>query len=761
VGPGPKWIVFSRADVIEVWSLIGDQPIATKPIAAGSYLPCPVGHDHFALATGGGTIVLFSLPDLQEVATCDFPNKILQIRSSVSGDVFTALNEDGLARVFSREGKQLAEHKFTIPPSVFDIYPTVDISPSGRTVVFDPGLQNVAKTKWLWQSGVVTKFPFDAYGTRLKDDETAIGYVAQTSATQQVTVLSIELPTDNLVQSGTTPDTLTLYSGENFIYFKGARLAAVAGGLGTGEPVLISEHGINLIESAARRLDANNPERTIGRSSTLSSMIVTRYLSLWPHAKAEPGFLAFDDATRTLALSTNDDILIFTRGLPAALGATLDLSIAYWNFATSVNCVFTMDGNSLSILDYQTLERKVLSIPRPETANDKYFLAWGIAVTPDAHWAAILWQETSKADAGRGNAGYYRKLVRVYELSQPHASPSARLAGEVGLKDFFGLSGRSNRELVITPDAKVIAFADSAGLICGYRIADGSRIYKMKATAPNYAVCPDPPLLGVHRFRGARPRDADYNSDYRVWDLQSGKLVVSIPLSEPTNRSAFSPDGKTLYISDGSKLAQYRTIEGKLLREVDSPVAPVSISPTGDRFLGFVPDALPLGSIVLADLTDGRSLDVLNPAVHILNHGDFSPDGRTFAFVMGRNTCRVLKSLDVPEANAWLEHQALDAALAATSTDFLDYRMKLATQYRDEAAELAKNDDRAAALSAYRKALSTIQLLAGSFPRHPDLSKMLADTYDEMATVADTDSLKVELVKARDKTRDDFRALHP
>ena len=88
-----------------------------------------------------------------------------------------------------------------------------------------------------------------------------------------------------------------------------------------------------------------------------------------------------------------------------------------------------------------------------------------------------------------------------------------------------------------------------------------------------------------------------------------------------------------------------------------TPIAPIAIPSTGTRFLGFDFDSNrgTQGSLVLADLENGRSLQVLNPACSISIVGYIGPDARTFLFEKNRDSAVVMRDMQIDDAVRALE----------------------------------------------------------------------------------------------------------
>ena len=205
-----------------------------------------------------------------------------------------------------------------------------------------------------------------------------------------------------------------------------------------------------------------------------------------------------------------------------------------------------------------------------------------------------------------------------------------QMVAEFEVKALSGVNGRSNRHLAITPDGKIIVLCTSNGTVA-YSIESKQKLYGLDfPRTSTYSFCNDPPLMAVGRY--------DQKADFSIRDLSTGRQVCTIPLGAAVTKAAFSPDGSLVYVGLRSKvLRAYRVSDGKPAQEIITPIAPVAIPPTGNRFVGFMFDSPGgvQGSTVLADFDDGHSLAVLNAAGNINNDGYFSPDAR--AFIFGRD----------------------------------------------------------------------------------------------------------------------------
>jgi WD40 repeat protein len=244
--------------------------------------------------------------------------------------------------------------------------------------------------------------------------------------------------------------------------------------------------------------------------------------------------------------------------------------------------------------------------------------------------------------------------MRVYEFvpSADKEFQALRVVGEVDVKELGGISGMTNKQMVLTPDGNTVA-CGARGKFVGYRVDNGAKKYELELDSRStFTTCQDPPLFGAGRY--------DQPDDFIIWDIQDGKQISRFKLDAPVGGAAFSPDGKFVYIGLKSNLlCSYQVSNGQLVSEISTAVAPTAIPPVGTRFLGFLPNgAGSSGSTVLADLEDGHVLEVLNPASYVLNAGYCSDDAGAFVYVIDRYNAEVMRSMAIDEAVQMLERSS-------------------------------------------------------------------------------------------------------
>jgi WD40 repeat protein len=768
VGSGPRWLVLAQANSIKVRSPLRERPLAEIPIAAAVYASCPVGEDRLAVATGNNKIAVISLPNLEKVAECDFPGKIKQLCSHPRGEYFVGINTQGLLRIFDRNGYPRGERQFTPAPNARANF-KIDLSPSGHAILFDNGQWNKPKTRWLWQTDRLKSFDCYTHFTRLRDDNIAVGYSTGSITTNNVLFRSADIEKN---------EQTALCYDSGFIYADGAILTGdfpagferdknnPAEALSTSVQLptsaaskspwdvlagmaMANSRGINVFKGASPREGLLEGEG-FGQGQSAQMFTTTRFLSLWPHTSEQPQFLAF--AGNTLAVSTDHEVLIFARWLPAHRSSSLDLTQSFWSINAAENFVYAMSANTLQVVDFNSFEqvRHPLQQPidtaamSPETGrgaggkeadkrNVRMLMPWGVAAAPSAHRVAVLWQEAD--DWGTISGNYFRKFVSIYNLNHgfPHDQP--HVLNQFELKAFFGAPGRTNRGLWLSPDGNVLAFFDSRGVLAGYSADNGQQLYRQNlGPASSVTASNDSKHFAIGNF--AKP------TSFKILDLATGKTICTFALDAPLVRSAFSSDGSSVYTGLASKIVrQYRVRDGTLLTEFNSPAAPIAVSPMGNRYLGFVPDAPTVGSLVLADLRTGRILETINPNSHVNNASFFSPDGKSFASVVDRDVCRVMTTLDTNEASLLLGRAAVDPILAA-SGDLVSYRETMATNILAQAKTAAQRGDRSAALEAVRKSIGILHSLYAENETVGKYATLLAASYEYRAELENDESRK-------------------
>ena len=231
-----------------------------------------------------------------------------------------------LVRVFDRDGHQQAERTFSIANAEVITHPSVDLSPSGHAVSYDSGLATESKKRWIWASNEVAEFKLYTYTTRLRDDDNAWGIVVNGSggyASSDINIVSAKINESQQEE----------FQGHNFNYGQATFLTGVQSSNTLDGITLISGQGINVLVAPPAPPDDHNGQ--VARYYAIANSVSTRFHSLWPQ-NDEARFLAFDDRSRTLALATDHDILLFVRWLPnSTIGSKADFLTSHWSLAVA------------------------------------------------------------------------------------------------------------------------------------------------------------------------------------------------------------------------------------------------------------------------------------------------------------------------------------------------------------------------------------------------------------------------------------------
>jgi WD40 repeat protein len=129
-----------------------------------------------------------------------------------------------------------------------------------------------------------------------------------------------------------------------------------------------------------------------------------------------------------------------------------------------------------------------------------------------------------------------------------------------------------------------------------------------------------------------------------LWDLATGRLLLSLQSGDFTTGLAFSPDGRSLAVSTRTVFGEYGVSVWELefgrgirtLRGLLSPVSKICFSPDGRLVAGLAHD----WEVAIWDLKDGRLRFVLNAPKGVTADNAalaFSRDGSEFAFSAGED----------------------------------------------------------------------------------------------------------------------------
>ncbi|HVT29442.1 MAG TPA: protein kinase [Lacipirellulaceae bacterium] len=642
VGSGPKWLVVSAGDFITVYSAADGQKIkSSKPLADGGPT-CSMGRDRLAVSTTGGQVAIYSLPELQVCGLCQMPDSVIAIRSDADGKHLAILDVKGTVRVFDEAAQQLAEHQFPLAQG-YSRGSSIDISPSGSAVLFDPvGQETEKRSLWKWATNKIRTFSLDANVLRLQSDDKVVGIVTPISSSETSQLAWLDLNDSNV----------RTYTFPNILYAPETRLEGVAISKGVVGISLVSNDLISSFPTSIGKTNSepsSNSDAQIGHNTTHDS--VARYHSLWPQRAETPKLLAFDAASQSLALAEGREIVVFGKTQRSTRGqASNTMPMDSWSVGTAGGNALFATEKYLQIVNFHLNQSVQVAVEPPSPLPGRAFHIWGVTGTPDGRRVAVRWQETSgnTSDA----ATYFRKIVRVYE-SVPATDEKSRilpLVGEVDFKELGGIHGDTNKQIVLSPDGNTVACV-ARGKCAGYRVDNAAKKYEIEVDNRGvFATCQDPPLFGAGRY--------DQPDNFIIWDIQDGNEISRFKLDAPIRTAAFSPNGKLVFIGLKSNvLRSYRVKDGERVSEIHTAVAPKAIPPVGTRFLGFLSNGATgtLGSMVVADLEDGHVLEVLNRAAHVLDAGYCTNDAGAFVYAIDRTDAEVARSVSIDEAVQILE----------------------------------------------------------------------------------------------------------
>ena len=112
------------------------------------------------------------------------PDSVVSVRSDADGKHLAVLDVKGTVRVFDDAAQQLAEHQFPLAKG-YTRGPSIDISPSGSAVLFDPvGQETEKRSLWKWATNEIRTFSLDANVLRLQSDDIVVGIVTPISSSE-------------------------------------------------------------------------------------------------------------------------------------------------------------------------------------------------------------------------------------------------------------------------------------------------------------------------------------------------------------------------------------------------------------------------------------------------------------------------------------------------------------------------------------------------------------------------------------------------
>jgi len=658
-----------------------------------------------AVATRGRKIIVYQLPDWRQLGTYESVDPIVYVKADAGGRWLGMLDAQATVTVLDLNDMHEAARRSFKPvvgetaggqtSAAVSISPqaAIGFSPSGKQLLLNAGMPGKPTVVWDWPTDSTKVLSIVTEAAQIYAENRVVAYFALTLPSDFIRLSFHDLDRDaTQAQSPRTVVLRELLAGGNQIF------TAWGGPSAQGD--------IPDLRAALIIPDAINE---IALRGDFTATSVARFGSLWPQAHDDLRFMAFDIPRQLLALSGSSGVLVFQfRERFPALSSTVpgrqldpqwtnhplasrDYATRYWSLGQTRDELIVCGASSraaeerysdvlrVSRINYETQADSPVYGEGPKPAEDRVMIPWGIASIPNGKILGILWQESSAAGGG-GNidSQYFRKAIAVYDLQQENSAENPLLPQRlIWLDDYAGIEGRSNRNFGLSPQGRTAIFCTTSGQTTGYRLQDGQKVYEFNA-GRSYAVSPDASLFAGGDYAEPHP--------VQVWDVDTGKLVMSTSKTGLVRRMAFSADNQLLYVGWRSDLMDVFSVkDGSLVKEVKSSVAPVAVSPVGDRYVGILQDKNQptSGSMVLASLGDGQTVLVLNPSAHILNNANFSSDGKSVAFIRNRTSVTLLTSFTSQEAERLLTHVEPMAVLNGQGTVTWPDGMKYVGEFRD------------------------------------------------------------------------------
>jgi WD40 repeat protein/serine/threonine protein kinase len=201
-------------------------------------------------------------------------------------------------------------------------------------------------------------------------------------------------------------------------------------------------------------------------------------------------------------------------------------------------------------------------------------------------------------------------------------------------RTFHGHSERIG-SVAFSPDGRWIVTGSTDGTAKVWEVNSGKKLITLHYAAGASAVAFSP--------NGQRIITPGWNGTAKIWEAASGKELLSIQGHRPRILSvAFSPDGHRIVTSGIEKIARVWEAEsGKellVLQGHHSPISSVAFSPDGQRIVSGSYD----GTVEVWKATDGKELFTLQGHSEQIYSAKFSPDGQNIVTGSLDGTAKVL-----------------------------------------------------------------------------------------------------------------------
>jgi serine/threonine protein kinase len=646
-GPGSRYLTVPTISGLDLYALPECRLIGCTADKRRTNLVTAVGSDRVA-AVVERAVRIYTVPDLRPIAEFSVSAEVAQIIVDPAADHAAVLCADGQVTVWSlpRPNNMSTTLPATQPADPTPIAQAmfkpwevgggrIGFSPSGGAILFGAGRHTDPYVLWPWrQQREAVRYRIQAHLACFgENDRQVVGYwtPSQTYPDPSLDIFDLASTTaDAAVKVGHLTGLLPGPSVNEIRTWR----ANVTNQTPTDASSAVEWHMATL-----------SPE-AIDLFSMSSHLSNVRFTSLLPHRHSIVRPFAFDGRAGLLCLNDEGRLRVFQLNsvLRVQPGHPLDnLSrewpTTFWNFTADRDAMWTAELRGQGPLNRIVVATAIPFDGGPSNTLELEWDApnagcqatpWGMSITPDGRFLAVVWQEGKGTTVG---AEFTRKRVLLYLLkSREGRAETGPLAvwRRISLDKYSGSDPRASHQgfRLHSNGQTVLVRSNTAGATI-YRVEDGTVVTGFDA-GPDTTYSPDGSLL---IGGGARPDDYA-----RVWDAATGRLLFTTPRSGTVQRAAISSDNRMLYVGWKEGTMEAYTLAGPgassgPVREWKTRVAPVAISSKGDRFIGFSPDEGNTGTMVLASLETGATLMVLNLGAFFRDDARYAPDGNSLAIL--------------------------------------------------------------------------------------------------------------------------------
>jgi hypothetical protein len=397
-------------------------------------------------------------------------------------------------------------------------------------------------------------------------------------------------------------------------------------------------------------------------SSEFPSMLSQRYASLLGRNDLSPTPLALAADKSRLALACKDRLLIFEQ----TRAPRNDWAEGH-NAAIGGSAMYEAEPDETSLYvritpanpDLTPVRRRLASIPAAASTGWDNIVC-GIAVSQDQRTLAVRLAEAQGPDYFTVGKPIRNHSVVIYSGLDPiSGAPGNTTPIQIQLltqgadAENAAREYRNERILQLSPDGKYllvgahVTYESSMAEL--YRTADGKLIRDWNAGQ----------LSGVVTSIGNSDYFADASqtsNSIRLISWETGKVEREIPTPGRVIGLCGAAGGQQLLASiEGKSIACYDVASGGLVRTIDSNLLPVCCSPDDNVFIGYAPELLDHGSMLLADGQTGAALAVLSRGTRKNTVAQFTADGQSFLLGGNLTTSDLVRNLPPDAADRMLD----------------------------------------------------------------------------------------------------------